>query len=77
MSNASSFVAPATALIACLVAMGLGSAIIMKRPETNSLFVEDRMGFVVAKITLGAILILLGVFEFPFVLSNLLEQCSR
>jgi hypothetical protein len=49
------------ALLGAVSLAALGAAIIMRRGETNSLFVEDRMGFVVTKVVLASILIVVGM----------------
>jgi len=48
------------ALLGAVALLALGTAIIMLRTKSNSLFVEDRMGFVVARLVLAAILIAIG-----------------
>jgi hypothetical protein len=54
----------------------VGALIISKRPETNSLYVEDRMGFAVAKIGTGIVVALIGVFAFIEVLDELIRRLS-
>jgi hypothetical protein len=76
MNESGSIWGAAIGMAACLSLIAIGAAIIMKRPETNSLFVEDRFGFALAKIVTGTILIILGGVYFPTALAVLVRQCG-
>ena len=52
------------ALVASTAVIGIGGMIISKRPETNSLFVEDRVAFAVVKIGIGLVVIGVGISGF-------------
>jgi uncharacterized membrane protein (Fun14 family) len=66
----------AVATLGSVAVAAVGAFIISKRPETNSLYVEDRMGFAVAKVGTGIILAVVGVFAFVEVLDGLLQRLS-
>lgn len=52
--------AATVALIGSLMVIALGAFVIAKRTQTTSLFVEDRVGFVIAKLVFAAVLIATG-----------------
>ena len=54
--------AATVALIGTVGLIALGVIILVKRTETSSLFVEDRMGFVVVKIVLATVVIAVGCY---------------
>jgi hypothetical protein len=61
-------------LVASVAVIAIGAFIVMKRPEVNSLFVEDRFGFVLVKIVIGVSVIALGGLSFLKAFSVLLSN---
>ena len=67
-------IAGATTLLGSAAIVAIGAIIINKRPETNSLYVEDRMGFAVAKVATGIIVTVVGIVSFSLALSKVLQH---
>lgn len=61
------------ALAGSLFLAVLGTLIVMRRTQSSSLFMEDQMGFIVAKVVLGAILIIVGFLFSLSAINRLLD----
>jgi hypothetical protein len=67
-------VAASVGLTGSVALTTVGAFLVLKQPQTNSLFVEDRMGYAVAKVSLGTVVVVIGVVGFCQSLGALLHS---
>jgi hypothetical protein len=58
------WLSPTIGIIASLVLLWIGAYVLIRRESTTSLFVKDEIGLLIAKVVVGAILLLAGLCAF-------------